>query len=649
MKKILLVDNDRFILQVVKDLLTNEGYQVWTAEDGLSALDVLEGFTPDAIFVDMIMPNIDGKRLCRILRKMDTLKETCIFSLSATALEDLGDIEALGVTASIAKGPLEQMAHQILGVLGKSSTIPGQPVEGKTLRSDVIRQRGITRELLSSMKHFEIILEQMHEGILESASDGRIVYANRGACILAGLPEEDMLGRHFHNLFAKDDRERLWELFRTGRETAKQAFEKHPLTLNGYLVTTAMHPIPGCDAKVIVILNNVSEQKRAEKALKKSEEQYRLLFENANDAIFVMQGGLIKFPNRRAVELFGIGSGNRSEVAFLDRVHPEERNSVNEKYQRALEGEEFPGGYSFRIVNPAHEELWVELNAVPIRWEEKPAMLNFLRDVTEKRRLEAHFQQSQRMASIGTLAGGIAREFNNLLMVIQANASLILYKRDPGGPEYERLKNIEAFVQKGAELTKHLLNFAREEKHRQEKHRPEPTNINELVRRTEELFVRSRKKMIVHSIYQEGILTVDVDPVQIEQVLMSLYLNAWQAMPGGGEVFLETKNTRLGSEFVRVYGVDPGSYVRISVRDTGVGMDDKTRERIFDPFFTTKTVGQGVGLGLAAAYGIIRNHGGIMDVSSVKGEGSTFSIYLPASKQSVSAEGDENRGQGRRS
>jgi signal transduction histidine kinase len=193
-------------------------------------------------------------------------------------------------------------------------------------------------------------------------------------------------------------------------------------------------------------------------------------------------------------------------------------------------------------------------------------------------------------------------------------------------------------------VVKDLLSFAREEKHR-----PEPTNLTELVRRTEELFVRSREKITVHSIYQEDLLTVDVDPVQIEQVLMSLYLNAWQAMPGGGEVFLETKNTRLGSEFVRAYSVEPGSYVKISVRDTGVGMDDKTRERIFDRFFTTKTVGQGVGLGLAAAYGIIRNHGGIMDVSSVKGKGSTFSIYLPASKQPVSAEGDENRGQDRRS
>lgn len=644
MKKILLVDNDRFILEVIKDLLTNEGHQVATAEDGLSALDVLEVFTPDVIFVDMVMPNIDGKRLCKILRKMEDLKKTYIVSLSATAMEDVGGIEALGVNASIAKGPLAQMAKEILGVLGPISDISSQLVAEKTLGSEAMRQRGITRELLSGMKHLEVILEQMDEGIFDIASDGRIVYANRGASFLTDLPEEDMLGRYFPDLFAKDDRVRIWEFFKAGRETAKRVSEEHHLTLNGYLVTMDVHPIPGFDGKVIVILNNVTEQKRAENALKKSEEQYRLLFENANDAIFVMQDGLIKFSNRRAVEMFGIGSGNLAEVAFLDRVHPEERHTVNERYQRVLEGEEFPGAYSFRVVNPAHEELWVELNAVPIRWEERPAMLNFLRDVTEKRLLEAHFQQSQRMASIGTLAGGIAHEFNNLLMVIQANASLVLYGKDRENPDYERLKNIETHVQKGAEMTRHLLAFAREGKHR-----PKPTDINKLLKQTEALFARTKKGIFLHAAYQEDIPMVEVDPMQIEQVLMSLYINACQAMPDAGELFLETKDTQLANEFVRSYGIQSGRYVKISIRDTGVGMDAKTREQIFDPFFTTKTVGQGVGLGLAAAYGIIRNHGGIMDVISEDGKGSTFNIYLPASKHSAQGERGENRDQGHQS
>ncbi len=628
MKKILLVDNDRFILEVLKDLLTKEGHQVVTAEDGLSSLDALESFTPDIIFVDMVMPNIDGKRLCKILRKMEDLKDTTLVSLSATATDDYADIADLGVDASIAKGPLEEMAREVLDVLNQSKVASPHLLPERPPVPEDIPQRRVTTELLSGMKHFEVILEQMNEGIFEIASDGRIVYANRGASFLTDLPEEDVLGRHFPELFAKDDRQRVREFLEGVDGASKRLSEDHPLTLNGYQVTMDVQPIPGEEGKTIVILNNVTEQKRAEKALKKSEERYRILFENANDAIFVMQEGVVKFPNRRAVEMFGFNSEELAAFSFLDLVHPEERDAVQERFRRSLEDEDVPSTYSFRILNRSHEEFWVELNAVLIEWERRPAVLNFLRDITEKKRLEIHFQQSQRMASIGTLAGGIAHEFNNLLMAIQANASLVLYEKDKDHPEYERLKNIEAYVRKGAELTRYLLAFARKGKYE-----PEPTDLNELLKRTAELFARTKKGITVHATYQEGILTVEVDRGQIDQVLMSLYINAGQAMPDGGEVFLKTENTQLGRDFVRSHDVEPGMYVKISITDTGVGMDAKTRERIFDPFFTTKAVGQGAGLGLAAAYGIIKSHGGIMDVMSEKGKGSTFNIYLPASKK----------------
>jgi len=641
MKKILLVDNDRFILEVLRDLLTNGGHQVATAEDGLSALDVLEHFTPDVVFVDMVMPNIDGKRLCRIMRKREELKRAVIVSLSATALEDSHEIEALGLDANIAKGPLEEMAGEILGILDHVSNLSSKLPAGRTLGSEEIRQRSITRELLSGMKHFEVILEQMNEGIFEVAADGRIAYANRGATSLTDLADEDMLGRHFTELFATDDQERVREFLERGRETAQRVPADQPVILKGYQAAMDVQPIPGSEGKVIVILNNVTEQKQAEKALKMSEERYRLLFENANDAIFVLQDGVIKFPNRRAAEMFGFQPEEPAGVHFFDLVHDEERDAVYERCQRSLEGEKLPSTHSFRILTRSHEELWAELNAVPIRWEGRPAVLNFLRDITEKRRLETHLQLSQRMVSIGTLAGGIAHAFNNLLMAIQATASLLLHGKDRDNPDYERLKNIEAYVLRGAELTRHLLSFAREGRYR-----PESTDLNKLLKRTEELFARTKKEITLHATYQKDILTVEVDPMQIEQVLMSLCINAWQAMPDGGEIFLETKNTKLGREFVRSYGVDPGRYVRISVRDTGVGMDAGTQERIFDPFFTTKAAGQGLGLGLAAAYGIVRNHGGIMDVSSENGKGSTFDIYLPASRERAPEEKGRNRGQG---
>lgn len=628
MKKILLVDNDRFILEVLKDLLTQKGCQVVTAEDGLSALDALETFTPDTIFVDMVMPNIDGKRLCKILRKMENLKDTYIVSLSATAREDFGDIADLGIDASIAKGPLEEMGREVLGVLDQPRSVSSRLVSGTSPGPKEIQQRTITKELLSGLKRFEVILAQMNEGIFEIASDGRIVYANRGASFLTGLPDEDILGRGFPELFAKEDRQRVREFLEGAQGVSMRLSEDHPPTLNAYKVTMDVHFIPESDGKAIVILNNVSEQKKAEKALKKSEERYRLLFENANEAIFITQEGIVKFPNRRTVEILGFNPEELAEVSFVDLVHPEERDSVREKYKKSLGTEAFPSTYSFRVLNRSGEELWVELNSVLIRWEQRPAILNFLRDITEKKRLEIHLQQSQRMASIGTLAGGIAHDFNNLLMAIQANASLVLLKKDPNSPDYTRLKNIEQYVQNGAALTRHLLDFAREGKYE-----PKPTDLNELLRQTVELFVRTKKEITAYPKYQEGILTVEVDKRQIDQVLMSLYINAWEAMPEGGKVFRETENVRLGRDFVISYGVEPGMYVKISISDTGVGMDAKTRERIFDPFFTTKAVKQGAGLGLAAAYGIIKNHGGIMDVRSEKGKGSTFNIYLPASKR----------------
>ena len=625
MKKILVVDNDRFVLEFFNDLLSKEGHEVKMAEDGLSALDVLETFTPDIIFVDMIMPNIDGKRLCKILRKMDNLKNTCIVIVSATAREDFADIRGLEVDASIAKGPLDDMTENILGVLEQPRVASSQLLSGKALGPEGIRQRGITTELLSGMKHFEVILEQMDEGIFEIASDGRIVFANHGASRLTGLPEEGMLGRRFTELFAGNDRQRIKEILEDNGDKQEKVSEENLLSLDQYQVTMDLQPIPESGGKAIIILNNVSEQKKAEKALKKSEEKYRLLFENASDAIFVVQDGVVKFPNRKGVELLGITAEDPAKVAFGDLIHPEERDRVLERYENSLKGEDFPGNYSFRLNRPG-AELWVELNAVPIKWDERPAVLNFLRDITEKKRLETHIQISQRMESIGTLTGGIAHDVNNLLMAIQGNASLILFKRDPNDPDYPRLKKIEQYVREGADLSRQLLDFARGGKYA-----PIPTDLNELLKRSADLFGRIKKGITIDQEYQEGILTVEVDPRQIDQVLMSLYINAWQAMPEGGKLSLKTENVELGRDFVTPYGVQPGMFVKIAVTDTGVGMDRETQERIFEPFFTTKGGGLGAGLGLASAYGIIKNHGGIVDVSSRKNEGSTFNIYLPAS------------------
>ncbi|HMK64868.1 MAG TPA: PAS domain S-box protein, partial [Thermodesulfobacteriota bacterium] len=223
---------------------------------------------------------------------------------------------------------------------------------------------------------------------------------------------------------------------------------------------------------------------------------------------------------------------------------------------------------TFRIIRPEGDPLWVDMNAVSIEWMDRPAFLVFLRDVTEKKMMENELVHAQKMEAIGTLAGGMAHDFNNLLTGISGYTSLMLLRRDAADPSYERLKSIEQLVQSGANLTRQLLGFARGGKYE-----VKPTDLNELLRSSSEMFGRTNREIRIQKKYQKDLHPVEADKGQLEQVLLNLYLNAWQAMPEGGDLFLETQNTVLDPAYAARHAVPPGEYVRISVTDTGMGMD----------------------------------------------------------------------------
>jgi two-component system, cell cycle sensor histidine kinase and response regulator CckA len=257
-------------------------------------------------------------------------------------------------------------------------------------------------------------------------------------------------------------------------------------------------------------------------------------------------------------------------------------------------------------------------------------MVGMFRDITEQKKLEAQLTQAQKMQAIGTLAGGIAHDFNNLLMGIQGRTSLMFLNTDSTHGHYEHLKGIESIVESGANLTKQLLGFARGGKYE-----VKPTDLNMLIDKSAQMFGRTRKEIRIHTDFDREIWTVEVDRGQIEQVMLNLYVNAWHAMPEGGDLFLRTKKVHLQHEEAILFSIEPGPYIKITIEDTGIGMDEATRGRIFEPFFTTKEMGRGTGLGLASAYGIVKNHGGIIDVSSERGGGTIFNIFLPKSEKYV--------------
>jgi len=412
--------------------------------------------------------------------------------------------------------------------------------------------------------------------------------------------------------------------------------------------------------ELLKTVQNALEQKqlRCEKEiingkLEVTEERYRYLVENSPDIIYTLDAdGNFTFISDAVERLLGFKPEELMGKHHSTIIHEEDQEKARWFFNERRTGERASAGVELRLKVRGGEEdyrtcdihhLTVELKSTGMydRPVDDPQKIylgthGVARDVSDRKRLEAQLQQAQKMEAIGTLAGGIAHDFNNLLMAIQGYTSLMLLKTDPSHPHYEKLKNIEKYVQSGAELTKQLLGFARGGKYN-----VKPVDLNELIHQTSQMFGRTKKEIIIHENLDNDLWAVEADQGQLEQVLLNLYVNAWQAMPGGGDLFLETSNVTLDEMSMRPYNIPPGRYVTIRITDTGVGMDEKTQQRIFEPFFTTKEMGRGTGLGLASVYGIVKNHNGIIEVKSKKGEGTTFEIYLPASDKRLEEKAPE--------
>ncbi|MGD8882099.1 MAG: PAS domain S-box protein [Desulfobacterales bacterium] len=520
--------------------------------------------------------------------------------------------------------------------------------EKKSHLRSTLAEHPAAEELRTGEKRFRTVFEAAPLGIVIADASGYFLEANDAFFRLLGYNPNEIKKLTFVDITHPDDREGTRKLSRKARDgkinsyqTEKRYLKKNGDYLWGIARSTAIKDNNGHLQYWLSLIEDITEQKAAKEALTQSGRRYRNILESIEEGYFEVDlKGNFTFFNDQVCEIIGYPRQDLMGMNNRQYTTPATAQKMFQIFNRVYKTGESAKIAEYEIIRKDGAKKILEVSASLMRNSdnEPSGFRGILRDVTDriqaekdKKRLASQVLHAQKMEAVGTLAGGIAHDFNNLLMGFQGNISLMLMDLDEEHPHCEFLNNMARYVKRGSDLTRQILGFARGGKYQ-----VKIINLNDLMNKSADMFSRTKKEITIHKKFQEDLWSVEVDQGQIEQVLLNLFVNAWQAMPGGGNLFLETENTTLEeNDYDKPYAISPGRYVRISVSDTGAGMDKATQERIFEPFFTTKGVGRGTGLGLASAYGIIKNHNGIINVYSEKGHGATFRIYLPASTKQV--------------
>ena len=516
MKKILVVDNHPVMRKFMSSLLGKKGYQVLTAEDGISALDILETFIPDVIFLDLIMPNINGEKLCPIIRDMPKFKDTYIVILSGIAAEEQVNVTEIGANACIAKGPFNEMTDHVLTVLNKIDRDEGNDLTKEVLGYNAVYKREVTKELLCEKRHSEIIYQNISEGILELNVDERILYANLMAISLCGVPEGALLASKFSMLFEGPHRRRISE-----------------------------------------IMNLIDK-------------------------------GDQKIPDSSPIILKG---------------------------------------------------KQISLTILTVKDEEDKSIIVILKDVSEQRRLESQLQRAQKMEAIGTLAGGVAHDLNNILSGIISYPELLLLDLPEDSPLRKPLLTIQNSGEKAAVVVQDLLTLARRGVITEE-----IVNLNSIIsiqlKSPEYENLKSfHSNVDIETSLEKNLLNIKGSTAHLGKTVFNLISNAAEAMPDGGKVFISTENLYIDRLIKGYDHVTEGDYVTVTVIDTGIGISEEDLKRIFEPFYTKKVMGRsGSGLGMSVVWGTVKDHNGYIDVESTEGRGTTFTLYFPVTREELTTD-----------
>ena len=589
----------------------------------------LEDFHPDLILSDYTLPRFDGMTALSLARERAPSVPFLIVTGSVNEETAVGCMKA-GATDYLLKSNLARIGPAIHAALERA-------------RAHILKSEAESA-LAASERRFRSLVQNSSDLVTILSPEGIILYASDSAERIVGYAPSDLVGRSLLSYLDSNDAITVRALLHTanGKSGGTGPVEFSLRRGDGspvWLEAVGTNLLNDATIRGIVLnARDVSERKRADRALRESEERYRDLFDNASDLVcMATPEGSLLYVNQAWKDGTGYGEDEIGRMQLLDLVHPESRAYYAQVLERVLTGERLDH-VELVFVPKAGTPITVEGNLSCTFKDGKPSVVRGIyRDITERKKVEEHLRRAERMQAAGKLAGGVAHEVNNMMTGVIGFSEFLLRSLEEGDVRRSDVEEIIKAGTRAADVTRQLLAFTR-----QQFLQPQVLDVNAVV--------SDMQKMLKRSLGEDHMLTLQPSPRagqlradrgQLEQVLINLIINARDAMTGHGRVTIETAPAGWDVGFAQRHGgveLPLGNYVMLAVSDTGCGMEPDIQARIFEPFFTTKGIGQGTGLGLSTVYGIVKQSGGYVWVYSEPGEGSVFKIYLPAAAPGQTAD-----------
>jgi two-component system, cell cycle sensor histidine kinase and response regulator CckA len=518
---------------------------------------------------------------------------------------------------------------------GEAAAVPltykGEPAM-LVIARDITDRKKAQRALVVREQELNNIFEFTGTAMLIVEEDMTIKKCNHELELLAGYRKEEIEGKmNWTDFVHPDELDRMADFYKARQNenaVAPRHYESRLIDRNGIVkhIYITVGFIPETKLTVVAALD-ITDRKRSENALRESEEKLRNLFDSSKDVIFLSTiTGWFYDINQAGEEFFGF---TRDELLTLDTQDIYKNENDRQDLHKAIETLGFVKDWE--VTYKRKDGTFVDcLVTATLRKDREGNVIGYqglIKDISDRKRLEEQLAAAKRMEAVGTLAGGMAHNFNNILVGIMGYSELLLGKKDPADPDYKALSIIHEGTVSASKLTKELLSIARGGDYSLVK-----LNLNTLIKRFLPLITGTLDKSInVKAYLADDLPSIEGDMSQIQQCLLNLCINARDAMPNGGNIVIETYYQYLGEDFVRAHlGTRVGDYAVVSVTDNGQGISEEHKPHIFEPFFSTKDLKRGTGLGLSTVWGIMKSHKGLITVYSEPDEGTTFKLYFPA-------------------